>query len=98
MERKEIIDVIKRALTQLNSELPAGEQIFISEDTLLFGVGAPLDSLSLVSVIVDVEMEISDLTGKNISITDDRAMSRPVSPFDSVKTLADYIEEITNEV
>ena len=98
MKRNEIIEVIKHALTQLNTELPADEQIVISEETLLFGVGAPLDSLSLVSVIVDVEMEISDLTGNSISITDDRAMSRPVSPFDSVKTLADYIEEITNEV
>lgn len=98
MQRNDIIEVIKHALAQLNSELPADDQILISEETLLFGVGAPLDSLSLVSVIVDVEMEISEITGKNISITDDRAMSRPVTPFDSVKTLADYIEEITNEV
>ena len=35
--------------------------------------------------------------GIDISLTDDRAMTREISPFDSVATLVDYIFEIINE-
>ena len=33
----------------------------------------------------------------DISLADDRAMSRPQSPYDSVATLRDYIEELAAE-
>lgn len=52
---------------------------------------AELDSLSLVSVIVDVEGDISDLLSHSISLTDDRAMSQEISPFSNVKSLLAYI-------
>jgi hypothetical protein len=50
-----------------------------------------------VSVIVDVEGDVSGAIGRAISLTDDRAMSRAVSPFTDVQALADYIEELVGE-
>ena len=89
--RPEVVDIIFNALRSLNIERAESEQIAIANDTKLFGPDASLDSLSLVSVIVDVESGIGDRYAKSISLTDDEAMSQAVSPFSTVNTLADYI-------
>jgi acyl carrier protein len=86
-----VIDIIYRALQALNEELSADKQVPLNPQTRLFGPEATLDSLSLVSVIVDVEAGVADDLGKTVSLTDDEAMSQEVSPFSSVDTLADYI-------
>ncbi|EGJ11395.1 MULTISPECIES: hypothetical protein [Rubrivivax] len=87
----EVIELIYRALRSLNEELAADKRVALAPDTRLFGADASLDSLSLVSVIVDVETAVADELGRTVSLTDDTAMSQPVSPFSSVTTLADYI-------
>ena len=95
--RTEILDMVLKAVQSLNEERPADEQLNLSEATLLFGEGAQLDSLSLVSVIVDIETAVTDELGEPISLTDDRAMDREVSPFTDVRALTDYIFELLSE-
>jgi acyl carrier protein len=51
-----------------------------------------------VSVIVDLEMHFSTELDVEFSLTDDRAMTRAISPFDSVKNLIDYIHELIAEL
>lgn len=92
--RTDVVDIIFSALRSLNSERSDGEQIPVTEATKLFGPDASLDSLSLVSIIVDVESGVSDRFAKAISLTDDEAMSQAVSPFSTVDTLADYIVKV----
>jgi len=88
---------IFQALKSLNEERGLDEQIQINVDTRLFGADAVLDSLSLVSVIVDVEAAISDASGREVSLTDDRAMSQTVSPFSDVSSLTNYILLLLSE-
>lgn len=83
--------IIFQALKNVNDERGPDEQLNIGPNTILFGTDAALDSLSLVSVIVDVEAAISDASGTEISLTDDRALSQAVSPFADISTLTDYI-------
>jgi acyl carrier protein len=92
-----IAEAIYRALSALNEERNADEQIIINDETCLFGEGSVLDSLSLVSVIVDLETIVSDEFGKPISLTDDRAMSRNPVPFVNVKALKSYLLELLME-
>ncbi|NUZ08196.1 acyl carrier protein [Piscinibacter koreensis] len=92
--RASVIEIIYGALRGLNEELPEDQRVPLAEGTLLFGPDASLDSLSLVSVIVDVESGVGDRFGKAVSLTDDEAMSQSVSPFSSVSTLADYIVQL----
>lgn len=97
VERNTVLKVIFQAIENLNEERSANEKIALSEDTALFGGTSALDSLSLVSVIVDVEANIQSEFGIAAMLTDDRAMSRKVSPFSTVATLADYIIELLSE-
>ena len=89
--RTDVLDIIYGALRSLNTERADTEQIALAPETKLFGPDASLDSLSLVSVIVDVESGVGDRYGKPVSLTDDEAMSQAVSPFSTVDTLANYI-------
>jgi acyl carrier protein len=89
--------IIFAALEALNAERGPDEQLALSPDTRLFGPDAVLDSLSLVSVMVDVETQASDEFGRAISLTDDRAMNRTPVPFTSVSALTAYIEELLGE-
>jgi acyl carrier protein len=97
MNKQEIITIVINQLEQLNETFPDVQKIVVTDQTVLFGSGSSIDSLSLVSVIVDLEMLFSDEYGFDISLTDDRAMTREISPFDSVSSLSDYIFEIISE-
>jgi acyl carrier protein len=89
MTQDEALQIVYRALERLNEELDA--PVDITPHTQLFGADAVIDSLSLVSVIVDVEAEASEAIGQPVSLTDDRAINQPVSPFRDPQTLAAYI-------
>jgi acyl carrier protein len=86
-----VIEIIYSALRNLNEELDEDKRVALAPDTRLFGPDASLDSLSLVSVIIDVETAVADELGRPVSLTDDTAMTQKISPFSNVKTLADYI-------
>ncbi len=99
MLTKESIEVIiLNALSNINDERGPEEKLTIDLDTRLFGTDAVLDSLSLVSVIVDVETAVSERVGRDICLTDDRAMSQETSPFSNVSTLSAYVELLLSEI
>jgi len=89
--------IILQALNNINDERGPDEQLEIGLNTRLFGTDSTLDSLSLVSVIVDVESAISEISGREVSLTDDRAISQAVSPFSDVNTLTAYIMQLLSE-
>ena len=95
--RNKVISLISEALEELNEERSDDEKIPMNEKTVLFGAGSEIDSLELVSVIVDVETAISTEFGDYICLTDDRAMSREPTPFSVVSALADYVVELLEE-
>lgn len=97
MTKQEITTIVINQVEQINETFPDAQKITVNENTVLFGNGSSIDSLSLVSVIVDLEMLFSDEHGFDISLTDDRAMTREISPFDSITSLVDYIFEVINE-
>ena len=98
MTDKQIEKLIIEALIELNEGLPDEEKITITTKTELFGPNAQIDSLSLVSLIVNIESKISNELNYEISITDDRAMIREESPFLNVQTLKNYILELFDEL
>jgi acyl carrier protein len=98
LNRDAIQAIILQALKNINEERGPDEQLTIDLNTRLFGADAVLDSLSLVSVIVDVESAVSEQSGQEISLTDDRAMSQEISPFSDVNSLTAYIELLLAEL
>ena len=91
LDHAAVLKIIFGALENLNAELDDDAKVAISADTPLFGTNAAIDSLALVSVLVDVETAVSDALGRSVSLTDDKAISQAVSPFTDPTTLAAYI-------
>lgn len=89
---KEKVEEIVFSIVSNNTEdLNIGE---INYETLLLCEGSAIDSMTIVSIVVDLETELSDVFQKEISLSDDKAMSREISPYDNVKNLVDYIIEL----
>lgn len=97
MEKKKITEIVISTVSTLVETFPVDQQYTVDQNTILFGNGSKMDSLSLVSVIVDLESTFSLDYNIDISLTDDRAMTRKNSPFDSIKVLVDYIDELVHE-
>lgn len=90
----DIETIIYGAIAALNAERDPEDQIPASPETALFSVDAVMDSLSFVSLVMDVETSLNVEHDLEISLADDRAMSRPQSPYESVATLRDYVMEL----
>ena len=96
MDRISIKNIVIKSLTSLDSvdDQAQTEIANMDEAFSLFGSDARLDSLDLVSVITDLEEALSDQLDYFLSLTDDAALSREISPFDTIGTLLDYCEEL----
>ena len=96
MDRVAIKNIIVKSLISLESVDDQAQNEIASMDEAfpLFGSDARLDSLDLVSVITDLEEALSDQLEYFLSLTDDAALSREVSPFDTIGTLLDYCDEL----
>ena len=68
-----------------------------TEDTVLFGIDGLMDSIALVSFILDVEDGIRTRFGVSITLADARAMSQSRSPFRKVSFLVDYAMQLVAE-
>ena len=90
-------NIILTALNTINAEFAVESKIQVGPNTALFGVDAAIDSLSLVSLIVDIEAALNSDYNLSLSLTDDRAMTRTTSPFTDVQSLKTYIIELVSE-
>lgn len=93
MTPMEIQDVVLSALRNANLARKSDAQLDVSLEAPVFGPGSPLDSLGLVSLLIDIEEAMQD-RGVEITLGDARALSQTKSPFRSVPALVQYIETV----
>ena len=100
MDRLETTQIVIASLMEIISGKDGkgkGQFPTPDESTYLLGHRSVIDSLGLVTLIIDVEQKLSDEYGISITIADERAMSRERSPFRTVKTLSEYIDILIEE-
>jgi acyl carrier protein len=100
VNRSEIANLVMESLGEILSERYAEEEFEVppvDESTYLIGRRAVLDSLGLVTMIVNIEQKLSDGNGISVTIADERAMSQEKSPFRTVQTLSDYVSLLVDE-
>jgi len=92
MDQRELVDLIAEAVSAYRVSMRAGDGT-VGPDSPLFGEDGVLDSIGLVSIVVELEQRLSDRAGREVSLMNDRALSRTKSPFRTVRSLAEYAEE-----
>jgi hypothetical protein len=92
--REKISEIVINCVHQFAFESEIKIDLSEGENTRLFGGDAPLDSLGLVSLIVEIEETLEDKMGISVVLADEKAMSRRTSPFSRIVYLIDYIDEL----
>ena len=94
MQRERIEEVVIKAFKDYMKEQDIEGDI--NSDTALVGSEAPVDSMGLVNVVMDIESYFHD-QGFMIIITSEGALSLEGSEFRTVNTLTDFILELIEE-
>jgi acyl carrier protein len=90
MTSAEVHAIVVQAILTLNQGRAADQQIPTDPAAPLYGSGATLDSLGLVSLVIDVEEALDD-HGVRVSLSDERALSQRESPFRTIDALVRYV-------
>ncbi|MFV9504544.1 MAG: hypothetical protein AB4911_08245 [Oscillochloridaceae bacterium umkhey_bin13] len=88
-----VLNSLREVINQSERPMPAE----LDATTSLLGKQAVLDSLALVTLIVELEQRLEEEFDLLLTLADDRAMSQKHSPFRTVGSLTDYIELLINE-
>lgn len=91
-----ILGVVLQAMRTTNLSRTAESQLSVARDAAIFGEASPLDSLGLLTLLLDIEEDLQAV-GTLVRLSDDRAMSQTRSPFRSVESLVDYIGRIARD-
>jgi acyl carrier protein len=90
-DRNQVAAAVVAGVRDVAAQRQGGEPPAVTESTRLLGRGAVLDSLGLVTLIVDLEERIEQEFGHSVTLASERAMSQASSPFLSVATLTEHI-------
>lgn len=69
----------------------------VTESTVLVGPGSAIDSIGIVSLIVDVEQRLEQEHHVSVTLANDRAMSQRNSPFRTAGVLTDHVLAVLAE-
>jgi acyl carrier protein len=82
-----VLASLNEVFLQGGTEAPAS----VSDDTVLVGTEAVVDSLGVVQLIVEIEQRVEQGHGVSITLANDKAMSARNSPFRTVGVLTDHV-------
>ena len=89
-----IAKAVYAAVDELNEQLPSGVHVDKALDAPLYGSTGKLESLDFVTLIMEVEEKINAELGTDITIADENLLSKEKSPFSTLGTLIDYLNEL----
>jgi acyl carrier protein len=90
-------ELIYPVVDEIADSVPSAKHLTRTPDATLYGKDSALDSVGLVTLIAALEERIEDQLEVSLTIADERAMSRKHSPFRTLGTLAEYVEELLRE-
>ena len=97
MSNERVSEAIYKAVDAFNEQSGKNHQLKKLPTTILFGKGGQLDSLALVTFIIEVEEKVADELGVPIVLADERALSQKNSPFLTLQTLTQYVSLLIDE-
>ena len=97
MSYDKIVKMLYSVVAEINQMLPPEEHLEQRLDAPLAGESGKLDSAGLINLIVVTEEKAAGQLGLSIVLTDDHTMSQVGRVFATLGTLADHIQNLSNE-
>src|SRR5882724_8798074 len=91
IERSIAYDIVVASLQEVLVQNGMSALDSVTGDTVLVGKDAVLDSLGVVSLIVEVEQRLEGAHAISVTLANDKAMSQKNSPFRTVDVLTDHL-------
>jgi len=91
MDREEALKVVVACLKDAVEQFGGTDAPEITSDTVIVGQGAVLDSIGVVSLIVDIEQRLEMDHDISVTLASEKAMSQRNSPFRNVGVLAEHV-------
>jgi acyl carrier protein len=98
LARSDAYDIVLQSLNEVFAQGGTPPPASVTEDTVLVGTEAVLDSIGVVQLIVEVEQRVEQNHGISVTLANDKAMSARNSPFRTVGVLADHVVVTAQEV
>jgi acyl carrier protein len=92
METSEIEALVLATIRVANQSRAMDKRVEESPTAVIFGPGSALDSIGLVTLLIDIEDALRD-RGVDVLLIDERAISQKRSPFRDVPSLTAHIQE-----
>ena len=90
---EDVAELIYAAVDELNAQ--SGEKIIEkSPEASLLGSDKGVDSLTFINLIVAIEEQITQRTGKSIILVDEEYMAEEKHPFRTLGTLTEYVGRV----
>ncbi len=97
MNSEAAIEIVKRAVLEVFAQVGDPPPSDLNPDSVLVGTDALIDSLGVVSLIVEAEGIVERENGVSIILANDKAMSQKNSPFRTIGVLAEHLREMVQE-
>jgi acyl carrier protein len=91
MQKEVALDVVLSCLKNTMEQFGTGQDAVVDTDTVIVGQSAVLDSIGVVSLIVDIEQRLEAEHGVAVTLASEKAMSQRSSPFRTCGVLAEHI-------
>jgi acyl carrier protein len=90
IDQKAALEIVLSALREAVDQ-NGGDTSVVNDDTVIVGPDAVIDSIGVVSLIVDIEQRLEMDHQVSVTLASDRAMSQRNSPFRTPAVLAEHI-------
>lgn len=92
-------DILRGAIQELNMQLEDVKQMEYSDELQLIGKECSIDSMDRTILVVYIETELAERTGKVVSLFEDKRFSNndETNPFYTIQKLKQYIVETLGE-
>jgi 2-phospho-L-lactate transferase/gluconeogenesis factor (CofD/UPF0052 family) len=92
MDTTEIEALVLATIRITNQSRPVDKRLQETPTAVIFGPGSALDSIGLVTLLIDIEDALRE-RGVDVLLIDERAISQRRSPFRDVPSLTAHIED-----
>jgi acyl carrier protein len=92
------MEVLFSCVDEINKQLPPDEKLKKEVDTKLAAEGGHLDSLGLITLLVEMEESLKNSLDIDCSLVDELTQEHEESPFLTIGTLAKWVSERPSKV
>ena len=90
-KESEVIQIIYQVIDSHNSTNPSEKKLNKDKDTIISGINGSLDSLGMITFLIEVETKVNKHFKTNINIFNEELLMIEDGDYKSVGSLANYI-------